>query len=954
MRAVRLGLEHVLNRQCAVQASAFGAWGSSCSCLSAAAAAAGYGAGASAQRGLSTTQRDLSSPFSATPSAAAPASQQGGGEDQEQPYFKPALGREKQKRERPDRRNPHQNKFKKKRPGEIAVTRLSLSELEYVATRSLPEDEAQWPKRLRDHMLTSAEREEMLQDRQREAAVQRAQYLEAKRQEREAQGLPPLGERKLSEWAELNALTKKRAQEAKLLQQQGQQGHGHGQHGGQYAGQGREVADGSPGGLAQYPDDVLRAVGDIQDAGDVDVAVGADGRGEATVTGAGVGGEGAGGGGARAPVSELALGLQSMVRRERSEQYARRVARRSALAAASASASTSAAAAEVDAADPSAVGAAALAEAVRRREDEGDVDVDADVDGEDAHGHGHSGGDVTSAGTAASPARSVKDRGMKGAAAVTPVAPPLTEREAAAERKLSELISLVNRREGEAAAAGGDDDVAGDDVDGDDVAAAAVEGEGEERDSEGAEGAHQATADDVAADGGALDHTTHPESVGVRVTPRLSQYLEALESATAGAEPSHNESRAIPSPGARDGGAALRAKFLTSLVTTLTPTMYAKFVQSFVRFRVRAKRVLDDYEQGVTDVVHSFSVAQHQQQQALAQRQQLQGQQGQQHHPQHQHAHHRQGRGRGDGPAEDEMGGEHDREGGEEGASGDAFPEIRARHVVDVVKAQLAADAATSTATSPADAASRSLADDAFKAEIGEGAADIAEEAGAAASAPSSSSSQHDVADVDVDVGVDVDGFDALPSSPAQLSIAAATALDLAQALRERSRKRRADMEQAALSFYRAVSKNLGPLADQFTPMLARHLRQLTVAELERARERGPEATMVPYSAGFLRSPPPAPAPSPVSPFAHLSSSAAAAATGEGAATSPSPTQAGIAPVPGTIPAAGNVTSGVLVGRAVVRPLAVPRHELIATYADLDIETNEASPYLWGRMDALE
>ncbi len=67
-----------------------------------------------------------------------------------------------------------------------------------------------------------------------------------------------------------------------------------------------------------------------------------------------------------------------------------------------------------------------------------------------------------------------------------------------------------------------------------------------------------------------------------------------------------------------------------------------------------------------------------------------------------------------------------------------------------------------------------------------------------------------------------------------------------------RQKKKRLAMQMLALSFYRFATRLFSANADHLMPMLARHIRDITVRELESARERGPEANMIPYSAGFL------------------------------------------------------------------------------------------------------
>lgn len=78
----------------------------------------------------------------------------------------------------------------------------------------------------------------------------------------------------------------------------------------------------------------------------------------------------------------------------------------------------------------------------------------------------------------------------------------------------------------------------------------------------------------------------------------------------------------------------------------------------------------------------------------------------------------------------------------------------------------------------------------------------------------------------------------------------------LAETLKDIERRRKNTIQQAALGFYKAVSRVLKNNAGEFISMIARHLRHFTVRELEAARDRGPGANMVKYSAGFLRDPP--------------------------------------------------------------------------------------------------
>jgi len=157
----------------------------------------------------------------------------------------------------------------------------------------------------------------------------------------------------------------------------------------------------------------------------------------------------------------------------------------------------------------------------------------------------------------------------------------------------------------------------------------------------------------------------------------------------------------------------------------------------------------------------------------------------------------------------------------------------------------------------------------------------------------------------------------ATPSSPAATSLTAQVAVTqesvrkavaaavevLQQAEISSTRRRRQLLDAAVNSFYRQAIRIFEDEADVLTPMLARHLRQLTVKELESARERFASGTkMMKYVAAFVKA---------------------------------KPVPAGQRGIPDAIAEAGPVATA------------------LAYTSGLEVETDPTSPYLWSRLDAL-
>ena len=212
-------------------------------------------------------------------------------------------------------------------------------------------------------------------------------------------------------------------------------------------------------------------------------------------------------------------------------------------------------------------------------------------------------------------------------------------------------------------------------------------------------------------------------------------------------------------------------------------------------------------------------------------------------------------------------------------------------------------------------------------------------------------------------------------STVAQHAAASGLALPTQAALvsAEALRGARALVAAAMLIFYRNAARALAPHAETLMPMLVRHMRTLTIGELERARERGSSTRMLPYVVGFLPQrtlarlhtreaalqaalatatdtlPPGASLPPPAAATAAGAAERAVAANGNGNALA-------TASASSSTSASASASTGESDGWSAAAASASAELHMLGSndlYRSLDIETDAQSPYVESRLEYL-